>query len=34
MPYKAKANNASSFFKFDKFNKGWAGMTSFKMTLD
>ncbi|TCB57101.1 hypothetical protein E0H84_02360 [Acinetobacter terrestris] len=31
---KSKGAHASSSFKFDKFNKGWAVMTSFKMTLD
>ncbi|KAB0626702.1 hypothetical protein F7P75_08260 [Acinetobacter gandensis] len=29
---KSKGKNASDFFKFDKFNKGWAVMTSFRMT--
>ncbi|OOV82755.1 hypothetical protein B1202_09915 [Acinetobacter amyesii] len=27
---KSKGKHASDFFKFDKFNKGWAVMTSFK----
>jgi hypothetical protein len=27
---KSKDKHASDFFKFDKFNKGWAVMTSFK----
>ncbi|OOV84057.1 hypothetical protein B1201_02105 [Acinetobacter sp. ANC 5600] len=27
---KSKGKQASDFFKFDKFNKGWAVMTSFK----
>jgi hypothetical protein len=31
---KSKDKHASDFFKFDKFNKGWAVMTSFKMTRE
>jgi len=26
MPKKSKANEALNFYKFDKFNKGWAVM--------
>ena len=31
---KKQRQHTLNFFKFDKFNKGWAVMTSFKMTWD